>query len=569
MTSVRNRLREALGSGAFRRYLLVRAASQMGDGLFQQAAVAVLLFEKASSNPALDLLGVTAVVIVPFSFIGPFTGVAIDRFDRRKILTYTPIVRAILAVLIATTFIGTHDVYFLIAVLLVLSLNRFFLATLAAVLPQLVPERDLVVANSASSTTSSVGTVSGHAIGTLVSEWFGGRAAAALASVGFIASGRLARSMPVRRGLAVDKAPLRQEFVRVIRETRDGFKEMQAAPRVRQGMLAIGLLQFLVGVLVAILMHYLIAELNLGPSSGFSMLAVLAVGVGAGVLIVPWITERLQLASTIRVAFLVGALGTMLPLGSLSRGLMSISAGMVGAAYALVKIPVDTIVQQDIEDEVRGRAFSFYDVLFNGSRILGTATSAIIYEFGVGTRAQMTITTIAFAAIAVGLRVPGRRVYEPKDGEPLIRDRQVMPNRPPEQVAPASAADASAATTTGEPYGPGESARRQVLDPGSMRPFSKLSRKEAPEVRPVVPPPVGSLVRVLAPAGGRAEEEPSAISLDGSEVPVNLLWRGRSVQGGREQRVIGVETSTFGARLIADADSGGWEITAVWPILRT
>lgn len=519
MTPVRQRLRKALASGAFRRYLLVRAASQIGDGLFQQAAAAVLLFEQASSNPAMDLVRISAVVIVPFTLIGPFTGVAIDRLDRRKILVWTPIARAIFAIAIALTVIAGSKNMFLLAVLVVLSLNRFFLATLAAVLPQLVPEEDLVVANSASSTSGAVANVGGQAIGALTSEWLSGRTTSALASIGFIASGRLARDLPVHKGLNEAKAPLREEFRRVISETRDGFNEMQAAPRVRNGMVAITLLQFLVGVLVAILLHYLVAELGLGPSSGFSMLAVLAVGIGAGVLIVPWITERIELAATIRIAFLVGAFGTMLPLGSLSRPLMAVSAGMVGVAYALVKIPVDTIVQQDIDDEVRGRAFSMYDVIFNTARILGTAASAIVYELGVGTRAQMTVTTLGFAAVAVGLRVPGRPVYEPAADAPIID--------PPE---------------------------------AEMRRTQPSKR----ELSNSILPPVGSLVYIVPLGNGRPEEEPAALMIDGAPHRVSMLWRGRRAEDGIERRVLGLSTDTYGVRVVADPVSGSWEITAIW-----
>lgn len=485
----------------------MRAASTSGDGLFQQAAAAVLLFESAGPNPAMDLLRVTGIVIVPFSIIAPFMGVLIDRIERRKILVWTPALRAAVAALIALTALRESSWLFMLAVLVILSLNRLFLATLSAVLPQLVPEEDLVVANASSSTAGAGANVVGQAVGAIVAD-LNSRLTAGLAGAAFLASGQLARELPVHRGLVVEPAPWRDEVRRVISESRDGFETMRRAPRVAKGMQAIALLQLLVGVLVAILLHFLVGELGLGPSSGFTMLAVLALGVGAGVLIVPIVIERLGAATTIRLAFVVGAIGCAIPAGSLDRFLMSLAAGLVGIAYALVKIPVDTIVQEDIADETRGRAFSVYDMLFNGARIAGTAVSAVAYELGLGTRAQTTIAAAGFLFVATQIRMPKR-----SSDHVAATERHGRPVEPP--------------TLSG-------------------------------------PIPVGSLVRIFAADGAQAEDEPRAILAEGREIGVELLWRGRETIGGRQRRVLGVAIGRHGLRLVADRASGGWEVTDAW-----
>lgn len=469
----------------------------------------MLLFESAGANPAMDLLRVTGIVLVPFSLIAPFMGVLIDRMERRTILVWTPVVRAAVAGLLALTALGESSALFMTAVLVILSLNRFFLATLSAVLPQLVPEEDLVVANASSSTAGAGANVTGQAVGSLAAEWLGGRATAALSGIAFAAGGLIARDLPVHRGLIVEPAPWREEIRRVVAELREGFGEMREAKRVARGMRAIGMLQFLVGVLVAILLHFLVGELGLGPSSGFAMLAVLALGVGAGVLVVPFLVERLGPSATMRAAFVIGAAGCALPVASLNRGLMSIAAGLVGVAYALVKVPVDTIVQEDIADEARGRAFSVYDMLFNGARIIGTAVSAVAYELGVGTRVQTSVAAVLFLVVALQSSVPPR----------LRQDGSPMPRRDRPPTAPATDA---------------------------------------------APIPRGSLVRIVAADGTLGEDEPIAITLDGADRPVELLWRGRETARGRERRVLGIATGAQGLRLVADPVSGGWEVTDTW-----
>src|SRR6266478_6654921 len=139
--STREQVGRLFSASGFRRFFLTRMISQLGDGVFQLSAGAVLLFDHPGKNPALALLGVFAVALVPYSAIGPFVGVFIDRWERRTILTWVPVGRALFAATIpAAALLGKRGWAFYLVVLIVLSSNRFFLATMSAVLPQLVPE---------------------------------------------------------------------------------------------------------------------------------------------------------------------------------------------------------------------------------------------------------------------------------------------------------------------------------------------------------------------------------------------------------------------------------------------
>src|ERR1051325_5850035 len=103
------RVREVFRGGAFRRYIAARFVSQAGDGIFQLSSAAVLLFEHPGSHPTIALLGVSAVTLVPFSVIAPFTGVFIDRWDRQKIIVGVPLARAAVAALLPLAAPrGTH-----------------------------------------------------------------------------------------------------------------------------------------------------------------------------------------------------------------------------------------------------------------------------------------------------------------------------------------------------------------------------------------------------------------------------------------------------------------------------
>ncbi len=147
METARLRARRALGSRDFRYLLAARLLSQFADGLFQSVLVAVLVFfAPEQQDTALGLAKVFLVLTVPYSLVGPFSGVLIDRWSRRSILSVTPLVRAG-AVALAVALPREGPALYAVA-LVTISLNRFYLSTAGASLPSLVEERDLLVANS-------------------------------------------------------------------------------------------------------------------------------------------------------------------------------------------------------------------------------------------------------------------------------------------------------------------------------------------------------------------------------------------------------------------------------------
>ena len=81
----------------------------------------------------------------------------IDRWSRRQILVLSALLRSAFVVLTAALMAsGNRSVPLYVAVLLVLGVNRFFLASLSAALPHVVPEDKLVMANSVSPTAGGI-----------------------------------------------------------------------------------------------------------------------------------------------------------------------------------------------------------------------------------------------------------------------------------------------------------------------------------------------------------------------------------------------------------------------------
>src|SRR5262245_7139074 len=148
MRAIRD-LRLLLRGRGFRRLFAVRVASQFSDGVFQVALAAYVLFSPERQTSPQAIAASFAVVLLPFSVLGPFTGVFIDRWSRRQILVWSNLIRtALLLVLAGMVAAGLSGPGFFLVVLAALSVNRFLLAALSAALPHVVDEDRLVMANS-------------------------------------------------------------------------------------------------------------------------------------------------------------------------------------------------------------------------------------------------------------------------------------------------------------------------------------------------------------------------------------------------------------------------------------
>ncbi len=141
----------------FRRLLTVRLTSQYGDGLFQAALAGSVLFNPAQETNSVKIAVGFAVLLIPYSILGPYVGVFLDRWSRRDIIYLANLVRGALAVVAAALIaIGGLSLEFFVCALLITAINRFFLAGLSAAAPHVVPEPLLVTNNAVASTLGTV-----------------------------------------------------------------------------------------------------------------------------------------------------------------------------------------------------------------------------------------------------------------------------------------------------------------------------------------------------------------------------------------------------------------------------
>ena len=155
----------------FRRLLAVRVATQSCDGVLQIALASYVLFSPERQPDAASIAAVLAITLLPFSVLGPFVGVVLDRWSRRQILVVVDLSRSVLALALAAlvaTGLRTSGIetIFYGSVLLAMSLNRFLLAALSASLPHTIDAEEYMVANAVVPTVGPAGVLIGAGVGT-------------------------------------------------------------------------------------------------------------------------------------------------------------------------------------------------------------------------------------------------------------------------------------------------------------------------------------------------------------------------------------------------------------------
>ncbi|WP_330297428.1 MFS transporter [Streptomyces sp. NBC_00503] len=383
-------LRVLLRLRDFRNLLAVRLLCQAADGVYQVALATYVVFSPEKQASPAAIASAMAVLLLPYSVIGPFAGVLLDRWPRRQVFLYGNLLRAFLACVTGMLIVAhVPDWLFYASALSVTAVNRFVLAGLAASLPRVVGPGELVTANALSPTAGTLAAVAGGGLAFLVRVL----ASDSDALVVLLAAGLYLCAALVSLGLAVgllgpDHPPgginptVREGVALAVRGMADGLRHLSSRREAARALTAMTLMRFCYGALFVTLLMLCRYAWSDNESDGLALLGV-TVGVsGAGffaaAVVTPWLVGRLgtrgwMTACAAGSAVLVPALGLFF-----APGPMLAAAFVLGLATQGAKISTDTVVQSRVDDAFRGRVFSVYDVLFNAAFVGAAAVAALV-----------------------------------------------------------------------------------------------------------------------------------------------------------------------------------------------
>ena len=367
-TTRRPGLRGLLAHPAYRRLWLARTVSQVGD-VAQFTTLALLLV--ALTGSGLGVSGAVLAEIAPVLLLAPLAGSLVDRLPRVRVMVTADLVRVVLAAVLAVR----HDhVAVAYAVAFGLSAGQVFFSPAAqSLLPSVVDDDELVAANSGIWTAAVTAQIAVAPVAALLALNIGFGAAFAVNAISF------AVSAAVLRGL---REPSRTTPIKVtspFAHARDGLRALGQIPLLRA--LAAG--QFLAalsaGATSALLV--VLAADRLGGGKGFGWL-VAAIGTGAA--LGPLLLLR-RITDPRRPLFVFGpyAVRGAVDLALAVVTTVPLAAGALlfyGLSTSTGNVTFSSLVQSRVPEDLRGRAFAGFDVLWQTGRLLSLLGGGLLAD---------------------------------------------------------------------------------------------------------------------------------------------------------------------------------------------
>jgi dTMP kinase len=405
------------GTGSFFRLWLSQVLSSLGDWIGLLAILAIANTVSKSNAAALSLVMVARML--PGFLLAPVVGALVDRLDRKRVMVFSDLGRAVLLALVpfVDSLIG------LVVASFVLEMLALFRGpATAATVPNLVPPENLAGANSLS-LVAAFGT---FPLGALVfaglaglAEWLGGfnaldfldlnRESIALYfdSAAFVASAVITLSIAIPKNHL--RSAVRIKFTQTVHDIKEGLQFIAGNELVRGVIygLAGGLLG---GGMIIPLGPVFSTEVLDEGTSGFGLL-MFALGLGAAIGVITLVA--LQKRAPMETVFWLAIVGTGAGI-VVAATFSALVAAMfvtvfVGAAAGTGYVSGFTLLQRYSHDEVRGRTFAALYTLIRVCLLLSlTVTPLLASAFDELSRAVLSDRAIEVGGQAIGL--PGVRL---------------------------------------------------------------------------------------------------------------------------------------------------------------
>ncbi len=393
--------------------------SQFGDGLFQAGLAGGLLFNPDRAAGPWEIAASFAVLYLPYSLVGPFAGALLDRWDRRVVLIGANIGRLVLVLGIAALLLtGADDPPILLGALIVNGFTRFVSSGLSAALPDVVHRDQVVTMNSVATATGGAAALLGAAF-MLILRLIVGTGDTGAATIIFIVvipvAVALLLSLRFPPHVLGPHASARAIHGSVAYAVATGWlhgaRTVLAVPTVAATLSGLAAHRMVLGIntlLVLVMVRHSDTQNVAGIGTAALFLGAGAAGQFLATVITPGAVARWGRYRTANGALVLAA-GFQLGAAGLQLPMMVVCGFLLGAAGQVVKLCVDTAMQIDVDDALRGHVFAVQDALFWISFIVAmTAAAAVIPADGRSHGLVLAGSAVYLAGLAVHAIV-GRR----------------------------------------------------------------------------------------------------------------------------------------------------------------
>ncbi|HEX5466754.1 MAG TPA: MFS transporter [Candidatus Limnocylindrales bacterium] len=434
-----------LRNSRFRSLWLSQVATQVGGNMVLYGLTVLVAERTNSSASAVSLLLLT--FLVPAVVFSAVAGVYVDRFDRRTILVAANLVRAVAFVVML--FLDTNLLAIYLLNIVVSTVTTLFAPAEASTIPFVVRREQLLAANGLFTFTLQASFAVGFAVlGPFLVILLGDVqgllilvAALYLVAAGMCAT--LPPVAPVAEGAGFHATAALGEAEQAVAGTfgqlREGLAYIRANPSIFWSLSYLGITASLIGVLGALGPSFAQHSLGLGPKDFVVVVLPLGAGLVVGILLLNAYGRYLPRRRVIEggmltLAVCLGLLAVAAPLSSFLKArasnngfvqlgpLVSLLAIVVvvaivaGIAYALVAVPAQTQLQEELPADVRGRVFGVLNMLVSVASFVPIIVAGPVADL---TSPDAVLLACGVLVAGVGLRsVVGPAPLRPVSAEP-------------------------------------------------------------------------------------------------------------------------------------------------------
>ena len=357
-----------LGSTSFFRLWLAQVVSSLGDwiGLF---AILTLTARIGKGSPEAAIALVMSARMIPGFFLASVGGVLVDRWDRRRVMVCCDVGRGL--VLATLPFVDSVWQLFLASLVLEV-LTLLWSPAKEASVPNLVASDKLASANSFSlaaaygtfpiasalfASLTKVSEIIGRNAGVLDFLSLNQESLALYFDVcTFFLSAALIWSLTLPRTRPAERAPI--DLTRTFTEIKEGWKFIGTNPTVRSVMVGLGTALIGGGMIAPLGPIYANQILNAGAAGFGLLLTALGMGLAVGVVGLSTFQKRVPHGRTFPWAVVGAGVSMLVAVSMGSLGLTMAFTALLGVCAGAVYVLGFTLLQETVDDELRGRTFA-------------------------------------------------------------------------------------------------------------------------------------------------------------------------------------------------------------------
>lgn len=381
--------------------------SDLGDWLDFLALIALIVYRWNLGPSALAAL--SAAIALPFAVIAPLSGVWADRLPRKTLMIVADLGRA----LVVFGLVFAPNLSTILALVFIRGIfSTLFGPARQATIAALVPQGDLLAANSLSQLSFQLTKILGPMLGGLLVAAVGPRSAFMINAVTFLISAALIVQLPKLAPAPRTNEETKAQTPSFWRELREGLAYLI---RRRSLFLAVASNSVTLFIIFAFDSLGVLALRELGIGEAFFGITIGSIGLGtaAGAMVIGQWGKRINPFVPMGVGQIGGGLIVALLGVAVTLQARGTSAGvivymLIGLAAAAVFVPYGYVIQVETPPELLGRVFATAGGIQNAFLLLAPPLGAVLAEvWGVGFFFTAAGIALALLGLVVFFLRPG------------------------------------------------------------------------------------------------------------------------------------------------------------------